>query len=127
MPCQNMYAMWTAVPSGQCHGYYNFMSQANAAQAIRTPFGNSPAADQWSGTQTPWKLKSLHIADMHSELLEGLSRIRMSEEHLPGGGGSYEGGPMLLACICAEAAGGMVPARRECGLCIMPCLSGASG
>ena len=50
-----------------------------------------------------------------------------AEEHLPGGGGSYEGGPKLLTCICAEAAGGMVPARRECGLCILPCLSGASG
>lgn len=82
-------------------------------------FGNSPAADGG---------KRRHCTLLTRTVSHGrLEQDKDAEERLPGGGGSYEGGPMLLACICGEAAGGMVPARRECGLCILPCLSGASG
>lgn len=42
-------------------------------------FGNSPAAGGCNDTQIVWKMKSLHTADMHSESLEGLSRIRMQK------------------------------------------------
>ncbi len=43
------------------------------------PFGSSPAAGECNDTQIVLKMKSLHTADMHSESLEGLSRIRMQK------------------------------------------------
>ncbi len=48
-------------------------------QVARMPFGSSPAAGECNDTQIVLKMKSLHTADMHSESLEGLSRIRMQK------------------------------------------------
>ena len=53
----------------------------------------------------------MHTAVPHSACYCWVGPV--SEEDLPAGGGSYEGGPTLLTCISADAAGAMVPANRE--------------